>query len=112
MHKFNQSNKITSFLSEIDENHYPEYFTIQEIEIYGKKKKKGSLAARQLLKRMLIENFDNSINFTDIEILNNDLGKPILFIKNYKSSQLENIHFSLSHSKKEVAVLLVLPIVI
>lgn len=108
MPKYTQTNKIETFTSIIHEGIYSEYFTIKEIEIYGAKRNKGSLAARQLLKNMLIKYFDKAMKYTDIEILNNKLGKPTLTIKDYLAEDISNIKFSLSHSKKEVAVFLVI----
>lgn len=108
MQKFTGTFNINDFANTIGEEQYPKYFTELEREIFGKKQKKGSLTARYLLKTMLIENVDKSLKYTDIEILNNLLGKPVLTIKTMDIKQLERVHFSISHSKDTAIILLLI----
>ncbi len=99
--------KIKDFTNLVDESLYPNYFTDKEIYAFGKKRKKGSLAARYLIKKLLTEYFNNKIKFADIEILNDEMGKPSLKISSLPSSETEHIYFSLSHTKDTVAVLII-----
>lgn len=108
MQKFTKRFNINDFENSIEEKHYPEYFTESEIEIFGKRRKKGSLAARYLLKNLLIENIKMSLKYTEIEILNNSLGKPILTIKKLETKELDRLKFSISHSKETAIVLLIM----
>lgn len=108
MQKFTKRYNINDFENTIKEKLYPKYFTKSEVESYGKRRKKGSLAARYLLKELLIENVDKNLKYTDIEVLNNSLGKPILKIKNLEKTQLEHLNFSISHSKDTAIVLLII----
>lgn len=100
--------KIEDFEKSIGEEKYPEYFTEMEIKSYGKRRKKGSLAARYLLKNLLIEYIDGSLKHNDIEVLNNNLGKPVLKINNLNEEKQKTIYFSISHSKDEAIVLFVI----
>ena len=107
MQKIIRKLNIKDFEKTIGENEYHEYFTDMEREFYGKKRKKGSLAARYLLKNIIIENIGKNLKYTDIEILNNDLGKPVLVINKLNKENLKTIHFSISHSKDVAIVLFV-----
>ncbi len=103
--KYTQTINIEDFNKQINEICYVKYFTTNEISTFGQRRKKGSLAARYLIKKIIIKHFSNKLEFTDIEIMNNDLGKPILhFLKPINTNA---IHFSLSHSKSTVAVLVI-----
>ncbi|EJO5346849.1 holo-ACP synthase [Clostridium botulinum] len=94
-----------------NENFINKLFTIREIEILEKKNFKpesvaGKFAAKEAVSKALgtgIRNF----SFKDIEIINNELGKPEVFLKSkaediinqdYKSY---NIHLSISHEKQQ-----------
>ncbi|MFC1733225.1 hypothetical protein ACFL6I_23250 [candidate division KSB1 bacterium] len=105
--KFTKSYSIKAFTNQINESLYHKYFTEKEISSFGNKRKKGSLAARHILKQLLIEHLNNEIKHTDIEILNNEMGKPTLKIYNHPTIETKHIYFSLSHSKDMIAVLLI-----
>ncbi len=105
--KHTRSYSIETFTKLINENLYHKYFTEKEISSFGKKRKKGSMAVRHILKQLLIEHFNNKIKHTDIEILNDTTGKPTLKIYNQPSIETKHIYFSLSHSKDMVAVLVI-----
>ncbi len=105
--KHTKTINIEDFNTKINKSLYPKYFTQNEIAAFSNKRKKGSLAARYLIKEILIKNFNQKLNFTDIEILNSKLGKPTLAFLIHKNKNTENIHFSLSHSKDIAAVLVI-----
>ena len=98
---------ILSFTKEIEPSLYFDYFTQNEINRYAKKRKKGSLAARFLIKRLIRKHFSQEVEFTDIEILNDEIGKPTLCILGKSADEIKHIHFSLSHSQDEVAVVVI-----
>ncbi len=96
---------IQKFISEVPPEKYSQYFSSREIAIFGSRKNKGSLAVRYALKQKLKEIFNSTTPYNKIEILNKSNGQAIL---EWKSAPREKkIHFSLSHSKEEVAVLIV-----
>ena len=97
---------IEKLLSEIENYKQEELFFEEEISRYANKKSKGSLTARYLIKKILINEY-NSLKFSDISILNNSTGKPVLNINNLKTD-IEKIHISISHTKEDVAVLIVI----
>ena len=104
--KHTKTYSMEDFYWEIKESDYYNYFTEKEISLFGNKKKRGSLAVRYILKQLLIEHFNNEIRYTDIEVLNDKMGKPTLNILN-QNIETNNIYFSLSHSKDMVAILLI-----
>ncbi len=83
----------------INDNFISKVLTEKEISIYNKKigKKKieficGRFAAKEAIIKCLSDY--EIVNMLDIEIINNELGKPIVSIKNY------NILLSISHENK------------
>ncbi len=89
------------------------FFTKKEIQNFEKEKGLRSFAARYLIKKLLIDYFDNTLEYTNIEILNNELGKPFINIIEKKQSrklsgeknEISKIECTLSHSRKYIAVL-------
>ena len=98
---------IKEFINFIKDENYQRYFTEKEINVYGKRKNKGSLAARFLIKKHIIKQLNVDVNYTDIEILNNDFGKPTLKIHIKPDIETEHIYFSISHTKEQVSVIVV-----
>ena len=98
---------ILNFNKEVESKSYPNYFTQNEINKYAKKRKKGSLAARFLIKKLIRNHFNQQVEYTDIELLNDDIGKPTLCISGKSDFEVKHIHFSLSHSQDEVAVIVI-----
>jgi len=98
---------IDDFNKQISYNRYNEYFTLNEVEKFGKKNNKGSLAARYLIKKILIEWVSDALIPIDIEILNNEYGRPQISSNKISKDMQKKIHFSISHTKS-VAVALVI----
>ena len=90
---------IDDFNNQISYSKYSEYFTLNEIEKFGKKNNKASLAARYLIKRILIEWVGDALKPIDIEILNNEYGRPQIFSSKISKDIQKKIHFSISHTK-------------
>ncbi len=105
-------NKITKiffledFQKSVDKRKYKDFFTINEINQYASRKNKGGLAARYYLKNEIIKYCNNKIKFTDIEILNDKYGKPLLSVKN-KNIVVKDISFSISHTKTHIAIIII-----
>lgn len=77
---------------------------IEEIEKKGAYKiasYAGRFSAKEAISKALGSGV-RGFNLTDIEILNNDLGKPIVYLKNSLINKLDGkkIEISISHSKK------------
>ena len=86
-------------------------FTPQEIKIYHVNENLQSLAARYLIKEIINE-LSGMDNYLNIEILNNSKGKPILnlsfeLLKILEERNVNNIQISLSHTKENIAAMLV-----
>jgi phosphopantetheinyl transferase (holo-ACP synthase) len=95
---------VADFEQQIRPERYPGYFTGNEIARYGKRRGKGGLAARYLIKKILLENAEVKGNYTDLEILNEASGKPRIIQHKTLFPNLEAVHISLSHTKHAVAV--------
>jgi phosphopantetheinyl transferase (holo-ACP synthase) len=95
---------IADFEKQIGPERYTDFFTESEIARYGKRRGKGGLAARYLIKKILLENASIEGGYTALEILNEESGKPVLKLQKPLFGNSENIHISISHTKHEVAV--------
>ncbi|MBS4013326.1 MAG: hypothetical protein KGZ97_06145 [Bacteroidetes bacterium] len=97
---------LESFYKEIEKNGLEDFFLDEEIQLYGKEVGKRSLAARWLVKKMIIEHYKNKIGFNDIMIISAENGKPIIKIFSEKIS--DNILISISHTKVRVTGMVVI----
>lgn len=107
MQKIIKELNVDDFNNQICYSKYNECFTFKEIEKFGKKSNKASLAARYLIKKILIECLDDALKPIDIEILNNEYGRPQIFSKKISEDVQKKIHFSISHTKS-IAIALVI----
>lgn len=107
MQKIQLTYNINKWNTEFSRSTWTRFFTLAELENYANKKSAGSLVARYLLKMQLID-FNFADDFLKIEVLNTKSGKPSLQISGVDNKEMLHIHFSLSHSKSDVAVLLVI----
>ena len=107
MQKVIQEINVDDFNNQISSGAYNEYFTFNEIEKFGKKNNKASLAARYLIKKILIEWMGEALKPIDIEILNNEYGRPQLFSKKISKETQKKIHFSVSHTKSRAIALVI-----
>ena len=107
MQKVIQEINVDDFNNQIRSDSYSEYFTFNEIETFGKKNNKASLAARYLIKKILIEWMGDPLEPIDIEILNNEFGRPQLFSKKISKDIQQRIHFSVSHTKSRAIALVI-----
>ena len=107
MQKISREINIDDFNNQISYSDYNEHFTINEIEKFGKKNNKASLAARYLIKRILIEWVGDALKPIDIEILNNEYGRPQIFSKKISKDIQKKIHFSISHTKSMAYALVI-----
>ena len=83
-----------------DEQKLKKIFTKNEIEYFNKFKNKyericGHFCAKEAVKKAFF--CPKELSFLDIEILHNNDNSPYVLIKNKKN---ENIHISISHSKR------------
>lgn len=89
-------------------------YTEKEIEIIEKKgNKAASYAGRFSAKEAISKALGTGVrdfNLTDIEILNDELGKPYVVLKNELKDRMVNmrIEISISHSKKYATAIAVM----
>ena len=107
MQKIIKEIKVDDFNNLVSYRKYNECFTINEIEKFGRKNNKASLAARYLIKKILIEWLGDALKPSDIEILNNEFGRPQIFCEKISKDIQKKIHFSVSHTKSLAIVLVI-----
>jgi len=87
-------------------------FTKNELDLFPNKSNSGSLAGRYLIKSMIFKYLAIESDFQQIEILNNEFGKPLLdlsgHLMNYCQERgIQSICCSISHSRKRVVGMIV-----
>ena len=94
--------RIEQSLERFGESFLQRILTEKELEIYNSKGKKaefvaGRFAAKEAISKAMGTGIGRGFDFTDIEILPDDLGKPEVYLKGEKSFEYE---VSISHSKE------------
>jgi holo-[acyl-carrier protein] synthase len=89
------------------------FFTKKELELFPGKSNSGSLAGRYLIKGLIFSYLELEYDFKQIEILNDELGKPLLGLSNQLKESCQNrgiqsICCSISHSRKRVVGMIVI----
>jgi phosphopantetheinyl transferase (holo-ACP synthase) len=87
-------------------------FTPVELELFPDKANAGSLAGRYIIKKLLFTQLQLEGDFREIEILNDDFGKPILRLSDSLNNcccnkGIKNICCSISHSRKRVVGMII-----
>ena len=107
MQKIIREINVDDFNKQLSYRKYNECFTINEIEKFGRKNNKASLSARYLIKEIIIEWLGDALKPVDMEILNNEYGRPQLFSKKISEDIQKKIHFSVSHTKRVATALVI-----
>jgi phosphopantetheine--protein transferase-like protein len=89
------------------------FFTDDEIQRYNNTGNNNSLAARFIAKQIIVEHFKMNDCFHEIDIFNDEFGKPFLKFSGEIANRvvteknLKSIHISLSHTRKYVTVFII-----
>jgi phosphopantetheinyl transferase (holo-ACP synthase) len=86
------------------------WYSEKELERFNFPKNARSLAARYIIKRRILEQVGSEGNALGIEILNDEMGKPVIILghqtqKLLKEKGISEIHCSLSHSRNYIVSL-------
>ena len=114
MHKvIEKIEKTENIKSVILNNLETKYFTSAELLQNKDKNKLKSLGARYLIKLSVLEFLELENNYHNIEILNNEQGKPEISFTGEVKSRIEsnsicNTQISISHSKNYIATLVII----
>lgn len=100
--------RIKESIEELGEKFLKKVFTEGEILYCESKKaqKYQHYAARFAAKEAIFKAISDSLpdkfalSWCDYEILNNEVGRPSVKIKNFDLSKIENVDLSISHCKK------------
>jgi len=89
------------------------YFIDEEIKSVENKNTIKSLGARYLIKKTILDFLKLDEEFNDIEIGNEDSGKPVVKYsgkveEQVKQQNIRNIQASISHSRNFIATLIVI----
>ncbi len=73
----------------------------------------GRFAAKEALMKALGTGLRNGLRWTDVEIINNSLGKPLINLYNkakqtIKDESIRNIHLSISHGRNHAIAVVIL----
>jgi phosphopantetheinyl transferase (holo-ACP synthase) len=87
-----------------------EWFTEKELLRFTLPGNTGSLAGRYLIKKTICDNLKEVVKMSEIEILNDDFGKPEILLSPIilRASELagiKNILCSISHSRNFIATM-------
>lgn len=100
-------NRIKENIEKMGEKFLNKVFTKKEIEYCESKKVQkyqhyaARFAAKEATFKAISQNISNKwdISWKDIEVINNEQGKPKLNLKNIEISKIESIDISISHCK-------------
>ena len=87
-------------------------FTREELESFPGKTNAGSLAGRYLIKMLIFKYLKIKGDMNQVEILNDELGKPVLKLSDFMKQRcderdIHTIHCSISHSRKRIVGMIV-----
>ena len=101
--------EVTRIKNAIEKNNgfLEKVFTKKEIEYCEKRKNKyqsyaGRFSAKEAFVKALGTGFNDEVSFKDIEILNDELGKPNIKYKDY------NIELSISHEQNYAVAMVIM----
>jgi len=105
--------KKEDFISFFSECEPDKWFSKRELETFSFPNNIRSLAGRYLIKRSLCKYLDVNENMHEIEILNNELGKPEVslgknILQKTRLAGIREIQCSISHSKNFIAGMTIL----
>ena len=105
--------KKEEFMSFFNECEPAKWFSKRELETFSYPNNIRSLAGRYLIKRTICKFLGQNENMNEIEILNNDLGKPEIslgknVLEKTRLAGIREIQCSISHSKNFIAGMTIL----
>lgn len=105
---------LDEFKSQFGNSQYlKEKFTAGELKEFPFDKNANSLAGRYIVKKLILDYLKTGDDFRQIEILNDDFGKPVItFSDNItnicEQKSIRSICCSISHSRKRVTGMIVI----
>ena len=102
------------FLNIFREQERPEdWFSEEELRLHPFPKNAGSLAARYLVKKRILEQTRVNARMNEIQILNDEYGKPEIVFdekvkKELKNKGIDEILCSLSHSRNHIVAMTIM----
>jgi len=104
--RYQETLPLTHFEQTMRHEDKNDIFLQEEIDLYGKEIKPKSLAARLMIKDILIRHFTGKLLYHQISITSLPNGKPMLKI--LSSDITETIDISISHSRNYISVLVLI----
>jgi phosphopantetheine--protein transferase-like protein len=111
--------EIVNKISKVEfESLYPtlvseNWFSAKELRTYSFPKSASSLAGRYLIKKAIADQLDQHFDKSEIEILNNDFGKPEITFGSFitqllSQTGISKVLCSISHSRNMIASLTIM----
>lgn len=105
--------KKEEFISYFSECEPGKWYSKRELETFTSPNNIRSLAGRFLIKRTICKYLGENENMNEIEILNNDLGKPEIslganILQKTRLAGIKEIQCSISHSRNFIAGMTIL----
>jgi holo-[acyl-carrier-protein] synthase len=96
-----------------DKSDLQKLFTLKELQLFPDRATEGSLAGRYIIKNLIFRHLKYEGDFKQIEILNDDFGKPLLGMSDQlkelcQNMGMQSISCSISHSRKRVVGMIVI----
>ncbi len=113
--------RITKLISEKQKSFTAKLFTQKEIDYceegtnikISAQHYAGRFAAKEAFLKALGTGWRNGISWQDVEIVNDDYGKPVLKLYKkaktiLKKNNVNNIHLSIAHTRKDAVAMVIL----
>lgn len=113
--------RITKLISEKQKSFTAKLFTQKEIDYceegtnikISAQHYAGRFAAKEAFLKALGTGWRNGISWQDVEIVNDDYGKPVLKLYKkaktiLKKNNINNIHLSIAHTRKDAVAMVIL----
>jgi len=104
--KYVRTEPLELFEQHMQTNTNVVFFTTEEIGLYAGQSIPKSLAARWLIKEILIEHFGEVLSHQQISITSSETGKPVLHLS--QPDITNPIHISISHSKNYISAMVII----
>jgi phosphopantetheinyl transferase (holo-ACP synthase) len=111
--KYIETMRKEDFLTFYSSCNPADYFSARELLAYSFPENARSLAGRYLIKKSICNYLDKPVKMNEIEILNNDFGKPDVYIGDdlldvIGDAGIKKILCSISHSKNFITGMTIL----
>jgi holo-[acyl-carrier protein] synthase len=111
--KYIETIRKEEFITFLDSHKPEEIFSERELKLFIIPQNMKSLAGRYLIKKTIADFINNHEKMKEIEIINNNLGKPEVFLgenirRIVEFAKIKSIQCSISHSRNFISGMTIL----